>query len=558
MNDELRPVQPPFPFGPLARLASPTVRRFLVLLFLAGFAGLVGVYMKAINRYVPFSVRVYGSQVASPGSSAALRLTVYRPEVHRLISGRATVEQLDDRGMVIESWSEPLASGRLTPFHLQVPVALAGPMRLRLQVEAERADEDRRFELAIPVGPQPPWLYEGGIPRASGPQSWGGLFHPTEGPPRVDRVRMDPPDCPLSVRLEADGGVPVRYLENRFYLCLTTSSGQPLAHHPLTVTLGEGVPHAPITLMTDSLGLAEFRASPEQMEIWRVDTQWQGEPVTGWFELVPSWDGLLLRVDPPMVAEEQGLVLNVTTHLRADRWYFDLFGDGGWLSTGSQPMDRRQVGVGPLSGSWNVPPDRIRLLVAQIYSDPFSPDPQRSVRGVVIRPQGMSELEATQQLVERLKRHGIESDYLSGLQRAGLLADLPSAQTLVRLQGYLLGRTRPAYQPHPLLFDDTESQTRQMVSEVERFRRKANVVLVVGAAALLLWIGGRVGFALWQTRRRTRAQLMEMEQEGLETESGLAGTLGANVGLAGILWASLVLVTLAGFLAGIILLLATM
>ena len=123
---------------------------------------------------------------------------------------------------------------------------------------------------------------------------------------------------------------------------------------------------------------------------------------------------------------------------------------------------------------------------------------------------------------------------------------------------YLFARVRLPHQTHNLVYDDTESQTDALHSQIDAFRSKANWVLILGTIALIVWISGRVVIGMWQTRRRTHRVMAEMLEDDVDLEFELTGAFGANVGPGAFLWVLFVLLTLVGFSIGLILLLTYM
>jgi hypothetical protein len=531
------------------------VRTVAIGLLILGFAALIGSYMSVVNRYVHFSVRVEASRVAEPGGTVAVRLTAYRPGRLTPLGGEVSLSLIDPDGTPRLVGRDTVSSDRLSVFRVSVPEEAQGEIRLRAVVQIGNEPEPRVVDFALPVQAPESWLDNGSVRSAGVSDSDGVAVRNVQEQSQIVRVRMEPADSPFRLDLVAEGGTPVRFIENRLIVRATDAGGSPLADHTLTLTIPDSASPSTTTLVTDVHGLAEFRATPYDVEIWSIAiTGHDRQRATGIFEVVPSFDGLLIRAMPITVTTGSTLYLTVTSSLSTDHYQYDLHTDGVWIESGSGTMTRDSLVLATDTPGRHALSHRIRFLLAQVVSNPFSSNPQRALTAVLVRPAGTSEIDAVTEFVAALEPLGIQRDYVAALQRAGLPRASTITPELYRLVRFLTARLKPSYQPPALAYDDTEIQEATLLAEVSAFRRRAHWLMALGTLALLIWMAARVGTLMWRTKQRTVEFLSEIN----DPEPGLEGAFGANAGAMGILWLVIALGTVALFCLGVILMLSYM
>ena len=528
-------------------ILSPGVRKATFVLLLLGFGVGVGTYMHVINRYVHFSVRLHASVTADAGGHAGLRVHAYRPDRLQRLRGDVEVRAGDGSGPLLER--RPLTATP-TLFTLPVPDDAAERAAYRVTVAIEGEEQPRHIGLEIPIRRRSPSSSIADLP----PPGSARRVVPQAQAERaqVRRIRMEPSDAPLRMTIVSETGFPVRFLENRFLLRLTDRQGQPIGNWPLTGHIVSGGTAQIASLRTDSMGLAEFAVTPIDVETWRIRTQTQdGASVTAQFELVPGFDGTLLRLAQPIVSRVAPISAHLVTDSGADRWYYDVYGGASWLATGERPSGQRSYRLAAPGGAWF--PDRTvwRYGHVQAYSQPFSRSPQSSVRGLLFRPDDATELEAAQHLVGALSDHPIDGDYLRALQALGLPGAETPAEARNRLIEFLLVRLLPTYVAPHQYYDDTQPQQAALLAETTTFRRRMHWLLGLGALGLMSWILGRILLSSMGIRRRTAALLVDLPEEN-SSESTLAPTRSAVLPLV------LATVTIAAFFVGVLLMLASM
>lgn len=538
--------------------SSGAARGLLLFMALAGFAVLVVVYMQVVNRSVDFCVRVYAAGSGHPGETAAVQATLYRPESARPLGGNAQLSCSGPDGQPLTPVTGYLRSDTLTTFQLGLgEVRRAGSVQCRLDVQPTGTAVTRSAHFSVDVAqPQRPWLAWGDTGRGL----LAGSADLVERP-HSRRYRTDPSDAAVQVDVVAEGGAPVRLVENRFYLRVTDTTGHPLSGRRVRVYLADDETR---TLETDAAGLAEFRAELLDLVLWRAVVSTDrpgpdaagGDSITAHIEVVPSWDGLVAHVEPPVVEADAGVGFSVESALSADQWYYDLLTDGAWLDSDSQSSQTGRWRAIPREGSWAPPPSTVRLATLQVYAQPFSGNPQRAVRAIVMRPAAMSDARAVGLFAAALARRGVEGDYIAALQRQGLFDEGTSQETLWRLTQFLGARLTPAYHPRPVVYDDRQAQEEALRSEVSAFRRRSHWLLGLGLLGLMAWLVGQVGVSMWLNRRRAARVLAEIESAGPLDLDPTGGRINESRGA--LLMLLFAMVTISGFFVGVIALLAAM
>jgi hypothetical protein len=451
-----------------------------------------------------------------------------------------------------------LRSDTLTAYQLGLgEVREAGSVQCRLDVHPTGTAITRSAHFTVDVAePRRPWLAWGD----TGTGLLAGSADLVERP-HSRRYRTDPADAEVQVDVIAEGGAPVRLVENRFYLRLTDSAGRPLSGRRVSLHLGDGEVRR---LESDAAGLAEFRAELLDLVLWRAVVAGEqpgpeaagGDSITAYVEVVPSWDGLVAHVEPPVVDADAGVGFSVESALSADRWHYDLLTDGAWLDSDSQSSQTGRWRAIPRAGSWAPPPSTVRLATLQVYAQPFSGNPQRAVRAVVMRPATMSDARAVGLFAAALARRGVEADYIAALQHQHLFDGSASQETLWRLTQFLGARLTPAYHPRPIVYDDREAQEEALQSEVSGFRRRSHWLLGLGLLGLMAWLIGQVGVSMWLNRRRAARVLAEIDSGGPLDLDPAGGRINESRGA--LLMLLFAMVTISGFFVGVIALLAAM
>lgn len=535
------PAEPGRPSALARALAHPRLPAMAFAALAAGFIALVAVYMDVAARSVDYAVRTEQAAFSAPGDPTVVRVTVLRPESGRSATALARVQ--GPSAAAVTPASAEVRSEGPTSFSVRDLPAGAG-----IDLHVTFPDAPERHLTLPPLG-APPTL------------TWldGARLHdlrasrraPTSG--GISRLRVDPADPPLELVLVADGGAPARFVENRFYLRLTATSqadgvpsGAPVAGARLHVE----TPRGSHDVSTDALGLAELSEVPVDLEVWTARAEATGHTVEVRFEVAPTYDGLafhparrLLTTGDPVRGE-----------LAAQRdapVYIDVYSDGGWLAA-------RRTDAGPLTlpapqGGWLDVRDGTRAALVQIYTQPFSSTPQHTVRGLLFHGPHLPPAEATRALLAAMERAEVDEEYARALLAGVELLDGCSPSELDRLVAYFFARLRPELILPARVQDDADTQRALLDAEVGAFRRRAHWLLVLGSLGLVSWMVARIGRQMHDTRRRTLAVVAEVD----DPELALLRGLGANAG-GGVLLLAVATATIAGFCAGVILLLTTL
>lgn len=526
-------------------MGHPGLRTATLFALLSCFALLVAFYMEVINRYVESSVQVWASPRAEAGGSLVVRVTTFRPNRREQINGSATIEMRDSAGVPGRGRVQPIETGVLSSFVLRIPTTVGTELTIDLTATTGESNS-HTGEIRIPVrGPLAPvaavldqrrQYREGPIDR-----------------PRVQLVRVEPRDAPWRFGLTPEGGVPVRFLENTFIVQLTRPDGAPVDRQDATLEIPASSAPSAVTVRTDRFGLASFRATPSDLELWRLSTESPTGTVTATFEIVPSFDGLVLRPMSPLVNDNEPIIANLESGLSGSSFHFDVVADQVVQATETGSA-RERVGVHPPTGSWPVHDDNVRLMLMQVGSNPFSANPQSSARCVWVKPREQSRIEAVGRILRVLGRAGIEGDYVAAITSHGILDEGATSSQTGRLLSFLCGRIRPSYTPLEVVYDDTQAQQDVLLAETSAFRHRAHWLLGLGTLALIAWLVGRVGVLMWRTKQRTEEAIEDID----DPELALTGRFGINVGAGGFVWLLAVTLTVAVFCIGVIVLLANM
>ena len=526
-------------------MGHPNVRTATLFALLACFALLVGFYMEVINRYVESSVQVWSSPAAEAGSSLVLRATTFRPDRRERISGTATVEVRSSEDVPSTARPQPVETGALSSFVVRVPPLTRDQLIIDLTAttgEANQHSAALEIPLRAPLDPITAVLAQRRTIRDG----------PTDRP-RVQLVRTEPREAPWSLSLTSEGGVPVRFVENTFIVQVTRSDGTPVEQQEVELEIPAPSAPSTVTVQTDQFGLATFRATPNDLELWRLRAHGPIGTVTAAFEIVPSFDSLFLRPRTPLVSDDEPIVATLESGLSVTQFHFDIVADRVVLATATGSA-HEPVGVHPPTGRWPTHDGKVRLFVIQVGSNPFSVNPQSSSRCVWVKPRSMSRAEAVAQIVHTVEQAGMEREYARAIASRELLNDRVPTVQMGRLLNFFCARIGPRYTPLEVVFDDTEEQQDTLLAETRAFRHRAHWLLGLGTLALIVWLVGRVGVLMWRTKRRTVEAIDEID----DPEIQLTGRFGANVGAGGFVWLLAVTLTVAVFCIGVIVLLANM
>ena len=517
----------------------------MLFALLGSFALLIGIYMEVINRYVDSSVQIWSSPAAESGGSLVFRATTFRPNSRERIDGTVTLESRPAGNEPGQTSTRQVETGSLSPFVLRVPRATSEQLNVSLAATTGEGHQ-HAGHIGVPVRERLPPV--SAISAARRPSTRDPVDRP-----RVQLVRTEPRDAPWRLRMTPEGGIPVRFLENTFIIQLTRADGMPLGMQDVTIEVPpESFPSAQ-TVRTDRFGLGAFRATPEDLALWRLHAVSPAGPMTATFEIVPSFDGLVLRPASSLINEGEPIVGTVQSGLTVEELHFDVVADGVLQATETATATE-SIAIRPPTGTWPVGDDAPRLLLFQVGSNPFSRNPQNAVRCVWAEPQSWGRSQSVERILETVAQADVQRDYIGMVVAQGLVDENASSSQTGRLLSFLCGQIRPRFTPLEVVFDDTESQQDVLLSASSAFRYRAHWLLALGTVALIAWVLGRVGLLMWQTKRRTEEVIAAID----DPELGLMGRFGANVGAGGFVWFIAVSLTIAAFCVGVILLLANM
>jgi hypothetical protein len=530
----------------LARaLAHPRLPAVAFAALASGFIALVAVYMDVAARDVAYAVRTEQAASTTLGDPAVIRVTVLRPESGRAASALARLH--GPAAATIVPASAEVRSEGPTAFSVR---DLPPDTSLELQVTFPDEPERR-----LPLGSL----------SAARPRSWldGAQLRTLRASRRdatsggISRLRVDPTSPPFELVLVADGGAPARFVENRFFLRLATTEASPGEARDTPVS-GASVrvdtPRGTHALSTDALGLAEFSEVPVDLEIWTARAESELGFAEVRFEVAPTFDGLAFRPARRILAPDEP-IRGALAAQRDDAVYVDVYSDAGWLAARRVDGEAGALTMPPPGGRWLNAPDGPRIALVQLYTQPFSPTPQHTVRGLVFHPPGQPEpgADAARTLLSAMEAGEVDTGYARALLTAPEALGARTPDELDRLVAYFFARLRPQLVRPARVEDDAAAQRALLDAEVGAFRRKAHWLMILGSLGLVSWMVARIGRQMHDTRSRTLAVVAEVD----DPELALLRGLGANAG-GGVLLLAVATATIAGFCAGVILLLTTL
>ena len=191
-------------------ILHPAARTTVFVLLLLGFAVLVGFYFVVVGQSVRFAVRIYATSTAEPGSTAAMRVWIYRPDSLLEVRGFYEVEQLDGNGSSTLLSSSSLSTALPVPINVAVPNDIQDSVSLNISVQRSSDPETRVVPIELPLVQAESWMNRAELRHnlsveASGVGSAGEAA-------TIRRIRTEPPDAEIKLTVVAEGGVPVRFL----------------------------------------------------------------------------------------------------------------------------------------------------------------------------------------------------------------------------------------------------------------------------------------------------------------------------------------------------------
>ncbi len=281
---------------------------------------------------------------------------------------------------------------------------------------------------------------------------------------------------------------------------------------------------------TDTLGIAELRVTPEGSERREIRFECGAETVVRMLEVVPSWDGLIVRPREVTVGASETMVADAWQQRSWGVWHQDVYCDDAWVATQTLPV--RHGVAGFFVGGLSVParPGGVRLCLVQGYTILFSPDPPRSVHYFLLRDDVVSARSALLTLAESARQRGAPA--LVAQLGSGTLAALESADPSEadRFGRWLSNSLPQPFVSAPLLEDDRERARAEFGSRHSRRTALLVLVLLLDAVVLLAGVFGYLVPRVLAQRRAlalVTAEIADADVVAEVTDGGRSG-----VGLA--------------------------
>ncbi len=471
-------------------------------------------YLDQRSRSMGEVLRVYSAPTWLPGGSAATRVGVIDPATGRATAFGDVVLEAVHPGVTLGAVHD--VSGAFGVAHASVSADAVGTVAL--VAELGPAEDGRRVEAQLRVADDVDWLAERTRFRGEGSARRPNLSVAAGDGPRV-RVRdvegEDP--CGIDVSLAVNGGVVAVGLPNRAVVRLTRD-GVSVVDRLVQLTGPDGAPTR--SARTDVFGSADFEMTVAGAERWTLAYRCDEGSVSRTVDIVPSWDGMVVRPTHAVFASDAQFGF-VATHQRTwGEWHQDAYCDGAWLATQTTPILDRVAVLGMPTLRIPERAGGVRLCLLEGYRFLMSPDPPRSVGYFVWAGAGVSQSAAVTALATAFMAHG-ETALRAQLGATTLAAiDGASSAELERLARWMLDSLPQPFSPIPLAVDGRAAAESAFAAEQDQRLGAMLVALMLDAIVLLLGVFAVLIPGAVRQRAALRAVVLSLDLEDAQDVSG--------------------------------------
>lgn len=501
--------------------------RGIAILFAIQAALTMAAYLDHRSRSLGEVVRVYASDQWLPNASAAVRIVAVDSASSRIVPTASLVWSLTPplrEPTPLDKMEDGFSIGHVQPSPTVDAVTVVG---------AVEEDGERRAvaDVTIPVRDDMNWLARSetftgpGTPRApninvsSEPAGIVvGEIRPTDSDgssASQDRndgsaegaAEIGETTCAVDIAMAPNGGVVAVGLRNTVSIRAFDAQGPAAALH---LTFTRGVDDSERRVHTDELGGASVDIVVEGVEQWHVSYLCDGVRVQRPIDIVPSWDGVLVRASKPVFSAAEQFSFGALHQRTWGDWHQDVVCDGAWLATQTTPvLDREAVlGVPGLRLAERAGGPRLCWIAGYTYL--LAPDPPRSVSYFLVD----SDVDAA--VAALVQAASVRGDETLRAALVGVEERLPtsSAGSRRQLARWVLDSLPQPFTPIPLAVDGHVLASEAFLSARKSRGRAILAALGVDVVVVLLGLFGVLVPGMIRQRRALRSVLEDDADEG--------------------------------------------